>query len=108
MNAPLLYALDFLAGLFIGAIFYGGLWWTVGRIHGKTAGLWLVSSFLVRSAIALAGFYAVTRASGYAAAACLAGFLVARVAVTYATRVPGAARPPITGRSALSGSRSEP
>jgi F1F0 ATPase subunit 2 len=84
------------------------LWWTVGRIHGKTAGLWLVGSFLVRTSLALAGFHAVARGNGYAAVACCVGFFVARIAVTRATKVPGTTRPPVTGRSGMSGSRSEP
>jgi F1F0 ATPase subunit 2 len=100
--------LDLTAGICIGLIFYGGLWWTVRRIHAHAAGLWLMGSFLVRTIIALTGFYVVARDNGYAATACFAGFIVARILVTYVTRgsaVPGA---PGTLRSARDGSRSGP
>ncbi len=59
-------SLDFIAGLLIGIIFYGGLWWTVRRLCAKVACLWLAGSFLVRTVIALAGFYAAAPARGMA------------------------------------------
>jgi F1F0 ATPase subunit 2 len=90
---------DFIAGLLIGAIFYGGLWWTVRRICANAAGLWLAGSFLARTMIALAGFYAVARGTWRGAAACLAGFIVARIAVTWSTRVGPAVRPPAAART---------
>ena len=79
-------ALDLLAGLALGTVFYGGLWWTVGRVSGRAVGPWLVGSFLLRTSIVLAGFFAVARGPGYGVAACFAGFLAARVAVTRFTR----------------------
>jgi F1F0 ATPase subunit 2 len=82
-------SLDFIAGLLIGAFFYGGLWWTVRRIGGKAPGLWLSVSFPVRTLVAFAGFYAVAHDGWYGTAACLAGFLMARIAVTCLTRVSG-------------------
>ncbi len=94
MTHLLALSFDFIAGLLIGAIFYGGLWWTVRRICARAAGLWLAGSFLVRTMIALAGFYAAARGSWQGAAACLAGFIVARIAVTCSTRVRAAVGPP--------------
>jgi F1F0 ATPase subunit 2 len=78
--------LGLLAGLALGAVFYGGLWWTVLRLSGKAAGPWLVGSFLLRTLIVLAGFFAVARGPGYGLVACFAGFLAARISVTRFTR----------------------
>jgi F1F0 ATPase subunit 2 len=86
MSDLLMLAVDLTGGLLLGAIFYGGLWWTVRRFAARAAGLLLVLSFLVRANIVLAGFYAVVRTSWYGAAACFAGFLIARIAVTRFTR----------------------
>lgn len=108
MSGLLLISLDFMAGSLIGALFYGGLWWTVRRVRAGVAGLWLVGSFLVRATIALAGLYAVARGGGYAPAACFAGFLAGRIAVTHVTRLPPTPRPPATARSGMDGSRAEP
>jgi F1F0 ATPase subunit 2 len=100
--------LDFAAGVLIGVIFYGGLWWTVRRIQAHATGLWLAGSFLVRSTIALAGFYVVARANGYAATACLSGFIVARFLVTHVTRGPAVPGVSVTMRSGRGVSRSGP
>ncbi len=93
MTDLLTLSLDFIAGLVLGAIFYGGLWWTVRRLCVKAAGRWLVASFVVRASVALAGFYAVARGTGYGAAACLVGFFVARMVVTRLTRLRPEAKP---------------
>ncbi|MEA3149390.1 MAG: hypothetical protein QOD56_329 [Gammaproteobacteria bacterium] len=103
MTHLLALSFDFIAGVVLGAIFYGGLWWTVRRICAKAAGLWLAGSFLVRTMVALAGFYAVARGTWYGAAACLVGFLVARIAVTCITRVRPAASPPLAAGSGADG-----
>jgi F1F0 ATPase subunit 2 len=100
MTDVLTLAIDLTAGLVLGAIFYGGLWWTVRRVCAGAAGLWLVASFLVRSVVALAGFYAIARATWSGALACLAGFFVARIAVTRFTRERSAASAPLAACSA--------
>lgn len=79
-------ALDFFAGSVLGVVFYGGLWWTVRRVSGRALGPWLVGSFLLRTLVVLIGFFAVARGSWYGVAACLAGFVAARLAVTRFTR----------------------
>ena len=99
MTDMLTLAFDLTAGLMLGAIFYGGLWWTVRRVCAGAAGLWLVASFLVRSLVALAGFYAIARATWSGALACLAGFFVARIAVTRFTRLRSAADAPLAAGS---------
>jgi F1F0 ATPase subunit 2 len=79
-------ALDLTLGSALGAAFYGGLWWTVSRLSARKAGSWLLGSFALRTAIVLVGFYSVARTPWYGWAACIVGFLAARVAVTHFTR----------------------
>ena len=76
-----------LAGGVFGAIFFGGLWWTVGRgLSSKQPALWFVGSLLVRTAITLTGFYFVSGGRWDRMVACLVGFALARVAVIFLTR----------------------
>ena len=82
-----------LAGILLGAIFYGGLWWTVrSTVSAKSSAAWLIGSFLLRAMIALGGFYFVSRGDWRSLLACFLGFLIARVLVTRLTRVPLAAK----------------
>ena len=89
MNDPLLLLLSGVAGLLLGAIFFGGLWWTVrkGLMAGQPA-LWFLGSMLLRMGIALAGFYFVGRDDWRRLLACLLGFVIARFVVTWLTRAP--------------------
>lgn len=86
MTDPSGLAVGFMAGSALGAVFYGGLWWTVRRVSGRAVGPWLVGSFLLRTLVVLVGFFAVARGPWYGLAACLAGFVAARMAVTRFTR----------------------
>ncbi len=71
--------LALLAGLLLGAIFFGGLWWTVARgIGSNQPALWFGLSFLLRTGIALAGFYVASGSDWRRLLACLLGFVVAR------------------------------
>jgi F1F0 ATPase subunit 2 len=77
-----------LAGLLLGAIFYGGLWWTVRRsVSSKTLSLWLIGSFALRTIIAVSGFYGVSQGDWRRLLGCLLGFGIARIGVTCLTRV---------------------
>lgn len=91
MNETLILILAGLSGAGLGAIFYGGLWWTVckGVSSGRPA-LWLVASLLLRMSIVLTGFYFVAGAHWHRLLACLLGFFVARLLVTRLIRSPGA------------------
>ena len=78
----------FAMGMFLGALFFGGLWWTVHR--GLTAAhpaLWFGVSALTRMAIIVSGLYYVARAGWPSLVAGLCGILIARVAATRLTRV---------------------
>lgn len=79
--SPLLLALAL--GTILGAVFFGGLWWTVARGTGsRNAALWFLLSLLLRTSAAMLGFYLVGRGSWEKLAACLAGFVIARLIVT--------------------------
>jgi F1F0 ATPase subunit 2 len=87
MNNFLLLALALAAGLVLGAIFFGGLWWTVRRgIFAKSPALWFLGSMLLRMGIVLAGFYYVGRGDWQRLVTCLTGFIIARFIVTRLTR----------------------
>ena len=76
-----------LAGGALGGFFFGGLWWTVRRTlsSGRSA-LWLPGSLLLRMGVTLLGFHAIGAEQWERLAASLAGFAMARVAVTWMTR----------------------
>lgn len=75
------------AGMALGAIFFGGLWWTVRRgVHAASPGLWFGLSALLRMAITVSGFYFIARLGWPSLIACLCGLLAARAAVTHLTR----------------------
>jgi len=79
--------LALLAGVMLGAIFFGGLWWTIRLgIASRWAAAWFLGSLLLRTGIALGGFYFVSRGDWRKVVACLFGFLIARFSVTMLTR----------------------
>jgi F1F0 ATPase subunit 2 len=82
-----------ISGFMLGLLFYGGLWWTVQHMaEFRRPALTVLGSALLRMAVVLGGFYGVAGADWLRLLLCLAGFLVARLAVTWATRRP--AQPP--------------
>lgn len=75
------------AGILLGLVFFGGLWWTVRMgLASPQPALWFLGSFLVRTAIAVAGFYFVAQGNWRRLVACLSGFLLARIATAWLTR----------------------
>ena len=82
MNEPLSLAYAFAAGALLGAMFYGGLWWTVRLgISSKRVALWFLGSLLLRISVALAGFYLVSDGQWEQLLACLLGFVMPRLSV---------------------------
>lgn len=70
-------------GLLLGAMFFGGLWWTVQKaISSERSAVWFSVSFLLRMSVALAGFYFIARGSWERTLMCLLGFFIARVIVS--------------------------
>ncbi len=81
--------LPLLAGVLLGTFFFGGLWLTIRRgVSSKRPAALFFFSLLLRTGIALAGFYIVARGDWRRVLACLVGFMVARILVTWRTRVP--------------------
>ena len=90
MNDVFPLAMAGVAGLFLGAMFFGGLWWTVRKGMSSTRpALWFFGSLLLRMSLALAGFYFVGRGHWERLVACLLGFVTARLVVTWLTRPSG-------------------
>ena len=89
MNNIFILTLALGAGLLLGAIFFGGLWWTVHMgIPSKRPALWFLGSLLLRMSIALLGFYFVGQGDWQRLVACLSGFIIARLIVLRLTRTP--------------------
>ena len=75
-------------GVLLGAFFVGGLWWTVRfRLGREQPALWFVGSLALRLALTLAGFYLVGRNDWQRLVACLLGFIAARLAIQWLTRL---------------------
>jgi F1F0 ATPase subunit 2 len=71
------------AGLLLGAIFFGGLWWTVRRgFASQRAALWFLGSLVIRTGISVTGFYFVSGGRWDRLLTCLLGFTIARFIVT--------------------------
>jgi F1F0 ATPase subunit 2 len=89
VNEFLLLAPPLAAGLLLGAFFFGGLWWTViTGVSSQRPALWFFGSMLLRMSITLAGFYFVGREDWRRWLLCLFGFVLARLVVTWLTRLP--------------------
>ena len=89
MNETLTLALAWVAGGVLGAIFFGGLWWTVRKgVSSQQPALWFFGSLLLRMSIALAGFYFVSGGHWDRLLACLLGLVIARFIVTRLTGPP--------------------
>ena len=103
MIEVLLLALALPAGVLLGVIFFGGLWWTVRKgVSSEQPAFWFFGSLLLRMGIALAGFYFVSGGHWERLLLCLAGFVIARLLVTRLTRssVDSHSRPPQEARYA--------
>jgi len=87
MNEYMHWALLFAVGLLLGGVFFGGLWWTVriGMVS-KRPGLWFLGSLLLRTGVALTGFYLIGGDDWLRLVVCLLGFVCARILVSRLTR----------------------
>jgi F1F0 ATPase subunit 2 len=87
MNETLTLVLAWAAGAMLGAIFFGGLWWTVRRgVSSQRPLLWFGGSLLLRTSIVLTGFYFISGSHWERLLLCLLGFFMAQLVVT---RLPG-------------------
>jgi F1F0 ATPase subunit 2 len=79
--------LALLIGISLGAIFFGGLWWTIRRVLASNQpALWFLCSLVARTWLVMAGFYFVGRGNWVRLPVCLAGFIAARLVITRYTR----------------------
>ena len=94
MSETLLLLLPLTGGLLLGGLFYGGLWWTVHKGLGSPRpALWFLVSYLVRTGIALAGFYLLAWSHWPRLLVCLLGFLAARFIIMRQSRTAGPGNP---------------
>ena len=90
MNESLGLVAALVAGILLGAIFFGGLWWTVREgLSSKRMSLWFLGSLLLRMSVTLAGFYVVSGHHWERFLLCLLGFTMARGIVRWLTRPSG-------------------
>jgi len=86
MDETLSLALSLVAGILLGTIFFGGLWWTVRHgVSSRRPGLWFIGSMLLRISIVMTGFYFLLGLPGDGWKVLLTGllgFFMARLAAT--------------------------
>jgi len=87
MPEPLILILAAAMGGILGALFFGGLWWTTLRgLASPLPGAWFMGSLLLRTVVTLGGFALVSRGHWDRMLACLFGFFLARLVVLRLTR----------------------
>jgi len=88
MSDALTIILACVTGVLLGTFFYGGLWWTIQKgVSSKQPALLFTGSLVVRTLITLAGFYFVSHGDWHRLLGCFVGFVVARIFVTWFTRI---------------------
>ena len=89
MDEWLILSLALMAGVLLGAMFFGGLWWTVQKgVSSKQPAIWFFGSLLLRMSTVLAGFYFVSNGHWERLLMCLLGCVIARFIVTRLTGPP--------------------
>jgi len=74
--------LSLLAGVMLGSLFYGGLWFTVRRLPvARYPALLALASFWIRSLIVLAGLVLLMKQRWQYGIIALAGFTLGRLAI---------------------------
>jgi F1F0 ATPase subunit 2 len=87
MNEILVFSMVLIAGILLGTLFFGGLWWTVRKgLTSNSPAWWFFGSTLLRTGFALAGFYYISNGDWRRLMVGLLGFVFGRVAVTWFTR----------------------
>lgn len=87
MNSVLYPIWALVVGLFLGTLFFGGLWFTVKKtVTSKMPALLVLGSFIIRVGITLAGFYFIGLGNWKILVICLIGFIIARFVVIFYTK----------------------
>lgn len=83
--APLI--LSWIAGLGLGGLFFGGLWWTLQKaLASRRPAVWIGCSLLLRMGLVLPGIYFASAGDWRRLLLCLLGFVMARIGVIWLTR----------------------
>ncbi len=86
MNEIFMMVPALITGILLGAMFFGGLWWTIRKgLSSTQPALWFIVSLLLRTSLTLAGFYVVSDGQWERLVVCLVGFTIARPTVTRLT-----------------------
>ncbi len=89
MSETIYVVLAVFAGFFLGAFFFGGLWWTIKKgVSSAHPALFFIVSMIIRTGIILVGFYSVSCAHWERFLGCLIGFIIARIIVMRLTKLP--------------------
>lgn len=79
MSEVVLLLLSLIAGVGLGLLYFGGLWWTVRKLPtASSPALLILASLAIRTGLAILGFYLVMAGRWERLLACLAGFLLVR------------------------------
>ena len=88
MNEILSLVPALVTGMLLGAMFFGGLWWTVRKgVSSARPALWFFGSLLLRTSMTLVGFYVVSDGHWERLLVCLLGFTIARLIAMRLTRI---------------------
>ncbi len=69
----------FLAGIILGFVYFGGLWWTIEAVSRRNQPAWsLALSFVLRITLLMGGLYSVLLVGVWHLVACLVGLFTAR------------------------------
>jgi F1F0 ATPase subunit 2 len=89
MNEMISLGAALLAGILLGSLFFGGLWWTTRKgLTSEQPALWFVGSLLARMGLMLAGLYFVSGGDWHRTVCCLTGFIIARMTVLHLSSLP--------------------
>ena len=87
MSQFLTLLMAWIAGIGLGVIFFGGLWYTIRKGLASTQpALWFISSLLLRTSIVLVGLFYVYNLHCDRLFLCLVGFAMAGLTSTWLTQ----------------------
>lgn len=80
MNEYIYFIGALIAGILLGFIFFGGLWFTSRKsLTSKNPAALVLGSFIFRTGILLVGFYFISDGNWKRTLICLLGFIIARI-----------------------------
>ena len=79
--------LAWIAGLGLGSLFFGGLWWTLRKaLASARPAVWIGCSLLLRLGLVVPGIYFVSAGHWQRLLLCLLGLIMSRIGVIWLTR----------------------